>query len=167
MTTKQQEREILAKIEKLIKSAGEDSYIGAAFTGCVDLARDNIENDFCQNFPDRLDRLEHDNGVLSKAVNNMNEEIKILRADKDQLDADVKAAIQKQIPADLYRDLWLMIEEEERRATENILAMSNTLAGLANSPNDIAVKHGLSALAKATGRRDRAADLLARLEKYE
>ena len=167
MMTKQQEREILAKIEKLIKSAGEDSYIGTAFTGCVDLARDNIENDFCQNFPDRLDRLEHDNGVLSKAVNDMNEEIKILRADKDQLDADVKAAIQKQIPADLYRDLWLMIEEEERRATENILAMSNTLAGLANSPNDIAVKHGLNALAKCTARRDQAAALLARLEKYE
>jgi len=167
MTTKQQEREILAKIEKLIKSAGEDSYIGAAFTGCVALARDNIENDFCQNFPDRLDRLEHDNGVLSKAVNNMNEEIKILRADKDQLDADVKAAIQKQIPADLYRDLWLSLDMQRIEAEAQIVRTADLLAKLADRPQDIAVAAALKQLQVSTKARDDAAALLERLEKYE
>ena len=167
MTTKKQEREILAKIEKLIESAGEDSYIGAAFTGCVALARDNIDNDFCQNFPDRLDRLEHDNGVLSKSVDSMADEIRKLKQDRAQLDADVKAAVKKQIPADLFRDLWLMVEDRRCTAENDIEHEAELLARFADHPNDIAVGVSLKRLAAAKTRRDEAAAILVRLEKYE
>lgn len=44
--TKQEELKVLEKIEKLIKSAGEDSYIAMTFKGVVDIAKSNIENDF-------------------------------------------------------------------------------------------------------------------------
>ncbi|MBO5918696.1 MAG: hypothetical protein J6Q14_08030 [Oscillospiraceae bacterium] len=44
--TKLQELEILAKIEKLIQSAGADSYIGMTFSGIVEVCLDNIKNDF-------------------------------------------------------------------------------------------------------------------------
>ena len=46
MMTKQEERAALSKIEKIIKAAGPDSYIGIAFAGCCEIAADNIENDF-------------------------------------------------------------------------------------------------------------------------
>ena len=167
MTTKQQEREILSQIAALIESAGEDSYIGAAFTGCVALARDNIDNDFCQNFPDRLDRLTHDYGVLSKSVDNMADEIRKLKQERAQLDADLKAAIQKQLPADLYSDLWLTISQQEQDAADSMMQIASTLADLAGCPNDIAVKHGLNAMQTAKAKRDNAAALLERLEKYE
>jgi hypothetical protein len=45
MTTKQQERDALAKITKIIADLGEQSYIGTAFDGCFDLAEQNIEYD--------------------------------------------------------------------------------------------------------------------------
>lgn len=45
MTTKQQEREALAKIREIIASLGEGSYVGTAFEGCDRLAEDNIAFD--------------------------------------------------------------------------------------------------------------------------
>lgn len=45
MTTKQQERDALAKIEKILKSIDEDGYVNIAFAGCVEDARRNIDED--------------------------------------------------------------------------------------------------------------------------
>lgn len=45
MTTKQQERDALEKVRKIVASLGENSYIGTAFDGCFDLAEQNIEYD--------------------------------------------------------------------------------------------------------------------------
>lgn len=44
--TKQQERETLEKIQKMVELLGPNSYLATAFEGCFDDARDNIENDF-------------------------------------------------------------------------------------------------------------------------
>ena len=43
---KDTELRILDKIEELIKSAGEDSYIADTFDGIVEVCRNNIRNDF-------------------------------------------------------------------------------------------------------------------------
>ena len=50
MATKDEERQALEKIKKIISALGEDSYIGFAFDGCVDLALENIENDFASSY---------------------------------------------------------------------------------------------------------------------
>lgn len=44
--TKQQERDALAEIQKIVETLGPDSYLAIAFEGCFDDARENIENDF-------------------------------------------------------------------------------------------------------------------------
>ena len=43
--TKQQERDTLEKIRKMVEQLDPDSYLAAAFEGCFDLAADNIDND--------------------------------------------------------------------------------------------------------------------------
>lgn len=55
MLTKDQEREVLKKIKALIDSTGSDSYIEAAFAGCVEIAADNIDNDFMTSLKDRAE----------------------------------------------------------------------------------------------------------------
>jgi hypothetical protein len=45
MTTKQQEREALERIRKIVEALGEQSYIGTAFEGCFEIAEQNIEYD--------------------------------------------------------------------------------------------------------------------------
>lgn len=55
MATKQQEREALDKIAEIIKGLGQDSYIAAAFDGCLDMAEDNIGNDFMCSMKSRAE----------------------------------------------------------------------------------------------------------------
>lgn len=46
---KAEELKILEQIEKLIDSAGADSYIGETFSGVVGICRNNIEDDFANH----------------------------------------------------------------------------------------------------------------------
>lgn len=46
IATKQQERKALAQIIEIVEGLGEGSYIGTAFEGCFEIAKDNIENDY-------------------------------------------------------------------------------------------------------------------------
>lgn len=55
--TKQQERDALEQITAILEAAGPDSYIGMAFRGCVEIARQNIENDFGDSLADRAGNL--------------------------------------------------------------------------------------------------------------
>lgn len=56
--TKQQERDTLEKIRKMIEQLGPDSYLAAAFEGCFDLAAENIDNDWACSMADRARRAE-------------------------------------------------------------------------------------------------------------
>ena len=56
--TKQQERDTLEKIRKMVEQLGPDSYLAAAFEGCFELATENIENDWTCSMADRTRRAE-------------------------------------------------------------------------------------------------------------
>lgn len=56
--TKQQERDTLEKIQKMVEMLGPDSYLATAFDGCFDLAAENIENDWACSMADRVRRAE-------------------------------------------------------------------------------------------------------------
>lgn len=51
--TKQQERDALEKIQKIVEQLGPDSYLATAFEGCFDLAAENIDNDWACSMADR------------------------------------------------------------------------------------------------------------------
>ena len=53
MTTKAQEREALEKIVSILGTLETDSYVNTAFAGCVEDARENIENDSALSWQDR------------------------------------------------------------------------------------------------------------------
>lgn len=53
MTTKAQERKALELIRRTIEAMGEDSYIGAAFEGCLELAEQNITDDTMYSMSER------------------------------------------------------------------------------------------------------------------
>ena len=45
MTTKDQERQAIEKIRKIVEGLGENSYVGFAMDGILELAEDNIRED--------------------------------------------------------------------------------------------------------------------------
>lgn len=56
--TKQQERDTLEKIRKIVEQLGPDSYLATTFEGCFDLAAENIDNDWACSMADRARRAE-------------------------------------------------------------------------------------------------------------
>lgn len=60
MTTKNDERNALAEIRRIVDSLGPDSYIGTAFEGCWEIASDNIENDFACSMKERWESARED-----------------------------------------------------------------------------------------------------------
>lgn len=55
MTTKDQERKALEQIRKIVAGLGEESYIGRAFEGCMEMAQDNIDSDFWNSMKERAE----------------------------------------------------------------------------------------------------------------
>lgn len=103
IATKDQEREALNKIVKIIESLGEGSYIDIAFEGCIELARENIENDsmvsmkqkfeYSQKSLDEylkeLDKVTDQKERFSREVHKLNEKL-------DKKDERIKELLQDQ-----------------------------------------------------------------------
>ena len=110
MTTKEQERAALKKIRDLITGLGEESYIGAAFAGCLEDAESNIENDFWLSMQDRyqtaerkLESMKADNARLGGIIDIT---VDKLITEKDAHEEDRKAlAACKDEVASLTEDL--------------------------------------------------------------
>lgn len=85
IATKEQERKALAQITAIVDGLGPDSYIGTAFSGCFDLASQNIENDFALSMEESRD-------YALRQYDDLAEKYKAL---KEQFSAVNKAAAEK------------------------------------------------------------------------
>ena len=91
--TKAEERKILDKIENLIQSAGEDSYIALTFSGIVELANYNIENDFGNSPVRDLEEARKKAAEVAKDSLEIIRERDRLKADFDELAAAYREAV--------------------------------------------------------------------------
>lgn len=71
IATKEQERNTLAKIKKMVAELGENSYLASAFTGAFELAEQNIDNDFGFTTQEYIDMANKASGTENK----LNEEL--------------------------------------------------------------------------------------------
>lgn len=90
MTTKQQEREALAKIKKIVEGLGEDSYVAIAFEGCFEIAEENIENDFACSMKQRYKRADEEAVKAQQAHNEARQQVKALEAKIASYEASIK-----------------------------------------------------------------------------
>ena len=58
MTTKEQERAAVEKIRKIIEELGENSYVGFAMEGVLELAEENIREDTAYSMKKRAELIE-------------------------------------------------------------------------------------------------------------
>ena len=91
--TKAEELKILDKIESLIKSAGEDSYIGPTFAGIVDICRSNIENDFGDHPLEDLEAARKKAAMLDDIAHKALTERDSIKADFDELAGAYREAV--------------------------------------------------------------------------
>lgn len=79
--TKDQEREALEKIKAILDTLGLDSYVGTAFEGCLEIAEENIENDFAFSMKQRVEAAVVENSRLKERVKEL--EDKLAESEKD------------------------------------------------------------------------------------
>ncbi len=80
MTTKEQERKALAQICKIVTELDEDSYVGTALDGALELAERNIEYDAAFSARYYIDKLEETEEQLKAA----NEKVRELEAEMER-----------------------------------------------------------------------------------
>ena len=67
--TKAEEYEALIQIRRILKDFDpEDTYIGKAFEGCVELAKENIDNDWMFSFRSRYENRDRDAAKLDEIL---------------------------------------------------------------------------------------------------
>ncbi|MBP5461178.1 MAG: hypothetical protein J6Y20_03540 [Lachnospiraceae bacterium] len=178
MTTKEQERKALAQIRKIVAGLGEDSYIATAFEGCFEIAEENIENDFACSLKQRLDSAEHEAEVMRISANDYKAKAERMQASREyeaqKADAEIKAlrdqlfkAREKAISQNLYRDLWLHFDAEIESNTKRLAGLADTMAQLADHPNDIAFANAVQNYRKCKESKEKAETILACLELYD
>lgn len=92
--TKAEELKTLEKIEKLIQSAGDDSYITMTFAGIVDICRSNITNDFGDAPVKDLEEARHRAEMLDDIAHKALGERDKLQEDFDDLAVAYREAVE-------------------------------------------------------------------------
>lgn len=87
--TKQQEREALDKIRKLVEQLGPDSYLATTFEGCFDLAAENINNDWACSMADRANRAEKRAAELEDKLAESVKDYEAAHAVAEEKDAEI------------------------------------------------------------------------------
>ena len=117
MTTKDQERKSVEKIRKIVEELGENSYVGFAMEGVLELAEDNIREDTAYSMKksaeiawERATKAEKENKDLKKTVEKREATISELNTKLCNAIAEAKA---NEIPEELVQELYCMAYDKE------------------------------------------------------
>lgn len=131
--TKDQEREALEKIKAILDTLGLDSYVGTAFEGCLEIAEENIENDFAFSMKQRVEAAVVENSRLKERVKEL--EDKLAESEKDYEAAHAAAhLVADEKDAEIQR-LKTQVQElsEKLASAEEALKDANEEAGSAEA----------------------------------
>lgn len=167
MTTKQQERDALAKIRKIVESLGEGSYIGTAFEGCFQDAEENIENDFGCSMKQRLESAEFAEQHLREKLADATKKQAEDAAEISRLKADLECARRSNLPHPLRAELLALMTEASDTARVSMASAAETMAEMADAPQDIAFKHAVEQYRKVRAQAERCERLLSDLDAIE
>lgn len=115
-TTKEQERQALKKIEKILKELGSESYVAKAFEGCTVIAEQNIENDFFCSMKERAEAAERDAHSMGELVNKLNGRVDEMEKENERLQNNVStnAKIAEEWEA-RYNEMLLKLNDANKK----------------------------------------------------
>lgn len=169
--TKAQERATLAKIKAMVAELGPQSYIATAFEGCFEIAEENIDDDAACSMKGRFE-LEAQRAIeRGYEVDRLKAEVKRLNSGIDELvqkDDERKAALErlgrKVLSDELYTAIRDLAQEDRTAARQRMEESAETMAALAETPQDIAFAAAVTGYREAKKRRALCEDILTGLE---
>lgn len=92
--TKDDEKAVLAEIRRLISLLGKDSYIATAFEGVLEIAEDNIRNDFACSMKQKVDIAERECKQGQEKVNGLAMDLAIATKKIEKLERDLERELE-------------------------------------------------------------------------
>lgn len=162
MTTKDQERQAIEKIRKIVEGLGENSYVGFAMEGVLELAEDNIREDTAYSMKknaeiawERADKAEKENKDLKKEIEDLNTELCNARA-------EAKA---NEIPEELVQEMYCMAYDKEAESIGKMERAADQMAAAIIAGEDV---HGFAEeYKKQKANRSRYRKVMEELDKRE
>lgn len=134
--TKEQERDTLEAIRKMVEELGPQSYLATAFEGCFADAESNIENDFGDSMQRRWESAEEKLSAAQEENNRLKAELAGEKL-KEQLAAaqeQITALRRRQLPEQLRQDLWVMTTNEAEASRARMAKAAHMMAVCADNP---------------------------------
>lgn len=141
MTTKEQERQAIEKIRKIVEGLGENSYVGFAMEGVLELAEENIREDTAYSMKRSAE-------IAQEQTDELKEEIKTLkkrnetihRAEIENKDAANRLSLENerlrkeikdnQIPEELMHECYCMAYDKEAGAQKKMEQAADQMAAI-------------------------------------
>lgn len=143
--TKQQERDTLAAIKKMVEELGPQSYLATAFEGVFEDAESNIENDFADSMKARWlhadAQLNAANGTIEELKEQLAESEKDYEAAhaathsiSDQKDAEIAALRECALTPDDLTDVIQLVEEKRSILGAEVKEAADKIVAWATEP---------------------------------
>lgn len=86
MSTKEQEMEALQKIKEILSGIDPDGYVATALDGCLEIAEDNIGNDFLCSMKQRADSATDEANAYRELSEKYKKDCITYKAENEQLE---------------------------------------------------------------------------------
>lgn len=143
--TKQQERDTLEAIKRMVEELGPQSYLATAFEGCFRDAEDNIDDDAAYSMKARYESSEEKlremsgNYVAAKRdATVLKEQLEVAQGKIEELETQLTDTKKRMMPDWLYKRLWTLVTGEAEKARKGMADSAETMVSYAECPTDIA-----------------------------
>lgn len=111
LATKQEERETLEAIKKMVEELGPQSYIATAFEGCFRDAEDNIEDDAAYSMKSRFEYSEEQLAKAQEEIKRLKTGFDYAKVEKEHWEAEKEQLKAAQLYSSLQDKLIEILEE--------------------------------------------------------
>lgn len=162
--TKEQERETLEKIKAMVAELGPGSYVATAFEGVFEIAELNIRDDAAYSLKARVESAKERFEDMESSFNIAKSDAAHLKAELTSAREELEALRGKQLPAWLHSAAYSLACEELTAARQRMEETAETMADLADAPQDVAFAAAVKNYRAAKERREVCEQIVAGLE---
>jgi hypothetical protein len=138
IATKQQERDTLAAIRRMVEELGPQSYLATAFAGCFEDAESNIENDFADSMKARYlhadAELNAAKGTIEELEEKLRQEIAERQRARDEAREVIKKLEAKVLSNDDLEDIRQLLSDRAAEADETAKKYAAEIVERADDP---------------------------------
>ena len=160
MTTKKEEREALELIRNILANLDSDGYLNTAFEGCLEMAEENIENDWACSMYQKAQSMAEKFRLARNDIDNLNAQLNRMQEEHEaEVNNLINEAIRYQQEAaevrkmtlrpDVYKTIYRQILCDADRARGSMKSAADEMADFAETPEDIAFMNAVTEYRRA------------------